>query len=267
MAVATRAPDGNFPVDPQAAVSNAEAALKRDPKDLDALAFLGNAALQSGQFDLSLQFLGRALTLDPTDYMLRRAFGEALEMSGQLTHAETAYRQALSLKPDDGVILISLAALLAKTNRLEAAAQAASLAFDLDNRLADMALDAGIFAGMRKRIQDAAQLLGARLSALHVEAIETVAGATQIARSALYPSLPGPEVTYAEPMQTPWALYLPQAQPVRWFDPAPDWALQAAAPLVDAFSGVLKAEGEGLPALHRRIGLDRACGRPLRRGG
>jgi predicted O-linked N-acetylglucosamine transferase (SPINDLY family) len=74
--------------------------LAQQPKNADALHFLGLIAHQVGQNGHAVDLIRQALALDPKYPGAYSNLGIALQSKGQLDEAIAAYRQAIALKPD-----------------------------------------------------------------------------------------------------------------------------------------------------------------------
>src|SRR5262249_34213492 len=83
----------------EAALKEAEEALKLDPKNAAALFEKGYAELQLGQVDAALKDIEAGLALDPTSGMGRLYYAMALEKAGRVAQAVEEYRRAAELDP------------------------------------------------------------------------------------------------------------------------------------------------------------------------
>src|SRR6476661_3470091 len=70
------------------------------PDQPDAWHLLGVIAFQFGQYELSVQYIERAIALAGLEAAFHSNLGNALKAQGKLHQAIAAYRRALELKPD-----------------------------------------------------------------------------------------------------------------------------------------------------------------------
>jgi len=75
-------------------------ALAQTPNDAFALTIQGRVKFAEGNYDASLDVLGRAEKLDPQNPQIENFLGVALAEKGLRTQAETAFRKAIQLDPD-----------------------------------------------------------------------------------------------------------------------------------------------------------------------
>lgn len=84
----------------QAAQQVCEQVLAADPRNADALHFLGVFALQAGRCEMAVDYIRQALGLRPNFPEAYSNLGTALKSLGRLREAVVSYRQAVQLKPD-----------------------------------------------------------------------------------------------------------------------------------------------------------------------
>jgi tetratricopeptide (TPR) repeat protein len=77
-----------------------QAALAANPNDAFALTIQGRVKFAQGNYDASLDILGRAEKLDPQNPQIENFLGVALAEKGLRTQAETAFRKAIQIDPD-----------------------------------------------------------------------------------------------------------------------------------------------------------------------
>lgn len=84
----------------QAAIPYAEAALAKDPGQVDALIALATITIQQQQFHLTPQFIDTALAVMPGQGRIWSLHGQFLLQKGQLNQAEVALATAIQLMPN-----------------------------------------------------------------------------------------------------------------------------------------------------------------------
>lgn len=96
--------------------------LALEPRNFDALHFLGVIAYQLGRHAQAVELISQALSLNASYAPAHSNLGNALEALGELDRALACYRQALALQPDYVDALINLGALHAARGQLDDAA-------------------------------------------------------------------------------------------------------------------------------------------------
>jgi hypothetical protein len=223
--------------------------LKREPNHEDALSYLAQYALQSGQLDAAISLLAQRLQTAPQDHYARRSLGEALEAQGRFADAEAQYRQAILARRDDGMAWAYLAVVLNRQDKAEAAAQAAALAFSAQQDLIAYAQSPNVWIPARARISEALDLRQNKVLALHEAVVAEAADAGRLS-ALIYPGFSTPPISYASPNQQPWALYAPDLPDDRWFD-LPDGVTEK---LVASVPAALPSALALTVALRRRFG-------------
>jgi Flp pilus assembly protein TadD len=74
--------------------------LVQSPNHPEAIHLLGAIAMQTGQLDLALQFVQRAVAIDPRAHHFRVTLGQVLAALGRFEDAIAAYQGAVAIKPD-----------------------------------------------------------------------------------------------------------------------------------------------------------------------
>ena len=95
--------------------------LQAEPNHADALHYLGVMALQTGKFDLAVEFISKALDAQPTNPLYLNNLGNALKEQRKLDEAVANYRKALALKPDYAMVHSNLGIALKELGRLDEA--------------------------------------------------------------------------------------------------------------------------------------------------
>jgi len=108
----------------EAAVEAYNAALAREPNDLETLNNLGNALHALGRTNDAVATFQRALDIQPDAALLTYNLGRALHGSGRVSEAAAAYREALARQPDFVAARANLGAVLNESGQ-PAAAEAA----------------------------------------------------------------------------------------------------------------------------------------------
>lgn len=96
--------------------------LALEPRNFDALHFLGVIAYQLGRHAQAVELISQALSLNASYAPAHSNLGNALEALGELDRALASYRQALALQPDFADALVNLGALHAARRQFEDAA-------------------------------------------------------------------------------------------------------------------------------------------------
>lgn len=79
-----------------------QAAMAQTPNNAFNLTILGRVKFAEGDYDASLDALGRAAKLDPKNPQIQNFLGVALAEKGLRAQAETAFRNAIQIEPDYG---------------------------------------------------------------------------------------------------------------------------------------------------------------------
>jgi tetratricopeptide (TPR) repeat protein len=95
--------------------------LNAQPGHAEALHMIGVLAIQSGRFDIAVEWIQRALALDATNPASYSNLGEAYRQSGRLREALTSYERALTLKAEFPVAQYNLGLTLAALGRFDEA--------------------------------------------------------------------------------------------------------------------------------------------------
>jgi len=96
----------------EAAVEAYNAALSREPNDLETLNNLGNALHALGRSEDAVATFRRALNIQPESALLHYNLGRALHGDGQLRDAQAAYRTAVAQRPGFVAALANLGSVL-----------------------------------------------------------------------------------------------------------------------------------------------------------
>ena len=81
-----------------------EAALKRDPKDFEALSTRGDAYAAMGSFDLAIEDYNQALSINPQDERALNNRANAFKIIGNREAALADYSRAIAIKPNSGTL-------------------------------------------------------------------------------------------------------------------------------------------------------------------
>lgn len=106
--------------------------LAHEPRNFDALHFLGVIAYQQGRHAQAVELISQALALNASYAPAHSNLGNALEALGEVDRALASYRQALALQPNYVDALINLGALHAGRGELDEAARCYERALALD---------------------------------------------------------------------------------------------------------------------------------------
>jgi cytochrome c-type biogenesis protein CcmH/NrfG len=82
--------------------------LDKDPKDLEALIFLGNANYDIQRFDKAAEYYERALVLDPKNLQVRTDLATSDRNTGKVDQAVKELNQVLTLEPKHETALYNL---------------------------------------------------------------------------------------------------------------------------------------------------------------
>jgi len=106
---------------PDEAVPLFEAALARNPDNVEALNSLANQHARRGEPGKAVPLYRRALAGRPGDAAILMNLGNALALAGDATAAIEAYGQSLAIQPDNPALLVNLAVALARLGRFDEA--------------------------------------------------------------------------------------------------------------------------------------------------
>jgi tetratricopeptide (TPR) repeat protein len=108
--------------------------LAREPRNFDALLFLGVAAYQRGRYPEAVELISRALVVNPSHGPAHSNLGVALEALGEPERAAAAYRRAIALQPRHADAYLNLGSLLAARGAREEAAACYERGLKVDAR-------------------------------------------------------------------------------------------------------------------------------------
>jgi predicted TPR repeat methyltransferase len=111
--------------------------LSADPRNADALHFLGLSRHHRGEHEEGIALVERALALAPDNADARSNLGNMLAARGRLGEAEAAYRQALALRPDHVNAQANLGSVLRRRGDVVGAEAALRRAITLDPKHAE----------------------------------------------------------------------------------------------------------------------------------
>src|SRR5262245_28162003 len=106
--------------------------LESDPRNFDALHFLGVIAYQQGRNAQAVELISQAIALNASHAAAHSNLGNALEAAGDVERALLSYQRALELQPNHVDALINLGALHAGRGELDEARDCYERALDLD---------------------------------------------------------------------------------------------------------------------------------------
>jgi lipoprotein NlpI len=86
--------------------------LDKDPKDLEALIFLGNANYDIQRFDKAVEYYERALALDPKNLHVRTDLATSYRNTGKVDQGLKELKQVLALEPKHETALYNLGFIL-----------------------------------------------------------------------------------------------------------------------------------------------------------
>jgi protein O-GlcNAc transferase len=152
--------------DPAAAFAALARAVKRDPRQVDALFQLGNLHREQHRFEEAIAAYESAIEVAPAQPSLLNNLGLALEATGDYVRAASAYRAALTAQPGHRQSLGNLAHLLC---RLRQYADAATLCEEYLRRFGDADVPVWVDLGICRhhtRDHDGAEMCFRRALAL-----------------------------------------------------------------------------------------------------
>jgi predicted O-linked N-acetylglucosamine transferase (SPINDLY family) len=100
------------------------AVLAREPRNVDALHFLGFLAHEQGLYEQAADFISRSLQIQPANAQARCNLGRVRQAQGHVDEALACYRETLGLAPGHVDALFGLGQLLAARGELEQALRA-----------------------------------------------------------------------------------------------------------------------------------------------
>jgi tetratricopeptide (TPR) repeat protein len=130
--------------------------LQVEPRNPDALHFLGVLAHQSGRSDLAVDYIQQAIRLHPEFPAPHNNLGIALSKLGKLDEAIANYRQALHLKPDFAEAYNNLGNALLEKGKVEEAAANFQQALRLMPNYADAYNNLGNALREQGKVEEAA---------------------------------------------------------------------------------------------------------------
>jgi predicted TPR repeat methyltransferase len=117
--------------------------LRRNPRQVDALHFLGVLAAQRHDNDGAVKLIRQALELNPRYADAHNNLGNVLAAMERFDEAATAYRQAIELAPGNFGAHCNLGIMLRRSGRFEEAVAACQQVLALNPRLAEVHLNLG----------------------------------------------------------------------------------------------------------------------------
>lgn len=140
--------------------------LHRNPRQVDALHFLGVLAAQRRDNDGAIKLIRRALELNPRYVDAHNNLGNVLAAMERFDEAAAAYRQTIELAPGNINAHCNLGVMLRRSGRFEEAIAACQQALALDARLAEVHLNLGKALVALERYEEA---LAAHREALRLQ--------------------------------------------------------------------------------------------------
>jgi predicted TPR repeat methyltransferase len=150
--------------------------LRRNPRQVDALHFLGVLAAQRRDNDGAVKLIRRALELNPRYADAYNNLGNVLAAMEQFDEAAAAYRQAIELAPDNLGACRNLGVMLRRSGRFEAAVAACQQTLAVNPDLAEVQLDLGKALAALERYEEAvaAHRAAIRLQPGHASAYKSL---------------------------------------------------------------------------------------------
>ena len=108
------------------------AVLAQEPRNVDALHFLGFLAYEQGSYEQAADFISRSLEIHAVNPQARFNLGRVRQAQGRLDEALACYRAALALAPDHAPALFNLGTALHALGRRDAALDCYRKALALD---------------------------------------------------------------------------------------------------------------------------------------
>lgn len=174
----------------------------------------------------------------------------ASERAARWEQAGASYVQALSAEPARPLPYLCLGCVLGRLGRHNEAAQVLSLGQECNSNLLNVWRSDSVERAVADRSRYADTLFRRFMAGLHQQSVaacerELGCGPVQRVRSAIWCQTHPEPFSYGHPLQRPWLLYLPELDPVPWFDPV---RLPWADDLLDRFAGI---RAEVLTALQK----------------
>ncbi len=139
--------------------------LAAQPNQPDALHLRGLLFLSSGQPDMALNLIRRAVSESPNEARYHCSLGQALGISGDMPSAVTACRRAIEIQPDYPEALNNLGNALRGLQQIDAAEQAYRQALAIHPEFPDARKNLGLILRQRGQFQEAAEQYRAVLDA------------------------------------------------------------------------------------------------------
>ena len=129
--------------------------LQADPWHADAWHLLGHIAVQVGQHDAAVEYIGQALRLKPECAEAHNNLGIVLREQGKLEEAEASCRESLRLKPGFVNAHHNLGNILSRQGKLEEAEACYRQALRIEPSYAEARNDLGIVLGEQGKLEEA----------------------------------------------------------------------------------------------------------------
>ncbi len=129
--------------------------LRRNPRQVDALHFLGVLAAQQHDNDGAVELIRRALELNPRYADAHNNLGNVLAAMERFDESAAAYRQAIELVPGNLGARCNLGVMLRRSGQFEEAVAACQQALALDRRLPEVHLNVGKALAALDRYEEA----------------------------------------------------------------------------------------------------------------
>lgn len=108
-----------------------------EPRQADALHYLGVIGLQAGRFDDAIDLISRSIEQRPDHVDALSNLGNALQAGGRFEEAVLRYRQAHDLQPGNAVVIANLGNALWQSGQASAAIAEYESALAIESRLVD----------------------------------------------------------------------------------------------------------------------------------
>lgn len=141
--------------DSRSAVLTLEELIKNNPKDYDALNFLGGINLSSGNFSGSIEYFQKVVSIFPLHPTAYYNMGLAFQNLGQDIKAEKCYKKALSINPQNLDALNNLGVICFNQKRKEEAFEYYKKIIDLDKRNSNALNNLGNIKASEKKFSEA----------------------------------------------------------------------------------------------------------------
>lgn len=129
--------------------------LEVDPQQADAVHLLGVMAHETGQHEIAIEYIGRAISLKGTAGVFHVNLGNAFNAQGKLDEAVACYRRALEMKPDFGEAHNNLGNALKAQGKLDEAVACYHRALELRPDFADAHNNLGNAFKIQERLDEA----------------------------------------------------------------------------------------------------------------